>query len=301
MVSHLCLEGGGVKGIAYAGALRELEENGYITLSELKGVAGSSAGAIAALLISIGYTVDEMEKVLLEMNFNDYTVKKDCCGCGVFYGGWGYYTSSKMYEFIGNLIVNKLGAGTQDITFKELFKKTKVDLVATGTNLSWKRTDYFRKDTFPDMVVRKAVLISSSFPYAFDAVEEEGCIYSDGGLLDNLPLVCFDNDGNGELNENILALKLTTPEEFKRTKTDISSLSKFSTAIIDSMSVEIDRLQDEVVTRTRRGIIQINTKHVDTLDFDMSDETKELLINEGSKAVQLYFKPSSKSTSTDSS
>jgi NTE family protein len=48
LVADLALEGGGVKGIALAGAVLVLDEAGY----SFRGVAGTSAGAIAAALIA---------------------------------------------------------------------------------------------------------------------------------------------------------------------------------------------------------------------------------------------------------
>ncbi|VFS56685.1 Patatin-like phospholipase [Leminorella grimontii] len=50
---NLVFEGGGVKGIAYVGALEVLEEEGI--LDNVKNVAGSSVGAIAAVLVGLGY------------------------------------------------------------------------------------------------------------------------------------------------------------------------------------------------------------------------------------------------------
>jgi NTE family protein len=50
---NLALEGGGVRGLAYAGALEVLEQKDI--LRNVERVAGSSAGAIAGLMISLGY------------------------------------------------------------------------------------------------------------------------------------------------------------------------------------------------------------------------------------------------------
>ncbi len=49
---NLALEGGGVRGLAYSGALEVLENKGI--LKNIERVAGSSAGAIAGLMISLG-------------------------------------------------------------------------------------------------------------------------------------------------------------------------------------------------------------------------------------------------------
>jgi len=64
---NLVLQGGGPKGIAYAGALKQLEEE--FLLCQLKRVAGSSAGAITAALIAMGYRADEVKTVLFDLDF----------------------------------------------------------------------------------------------------------------------------------------------------------------------------------------------------------------------------------------
>ena len=56
------LEGGGIRGIAYGGALQELEARGV--LARLERVGGTSAGAIQAVLLAVGYSAQEIIDVL---------------------------------------------------------------------------------------------------------------------------------------------------------------------------------------------------------------------------------------------
>src|SRR5580698_462719 len=56
---NLVFQGGGVKGIAYAGALQFLPDN-YV----VKGFGGSSAGALVAALLAIGKRGDDLRDVL---------------------------------------------------------------------------------------------------------------------------------------------------------------------------------------------------------------------------------------------
>jgi predicted acylesterase/phospholipase RssA len=70
-------EGGGVKGIALAGALKGAEHLGV----RWQKVAGTSAGAITACLLAAGYTADELITILTEkMDFNKF-MEKDLLGC----------------------------------------------------------------------------------------------------------------------------------------------------------------------------------------------------------------------------
>lgn len=68
-IKNLVFKGGGPRGIAYIGALNALEEKlreQNKDLSQIQRVAGTSAGAITAVLLSVGYTPKEMEKILME-------------------------------------------------------------------------------------------------------------------------------------------------------------------------------------------------------------------------------------------
>src|SRR4051794_3332984 len=56
--------GGGIKGFAYIGAMQVLEEKKY----RFKRVAGTSAGAILACFIAAGYTANEIEEILDELD-----------------------------------------------------------------------------------------------------------------------------------------------------------------------------------------------------------------------------------------
>ena len=62
---YLALEGGGVKGVAFAGAARALEEAGL--LQRFEGFAGTSAGSQAAALLAAGFTASELEEALLRV------------------------------------------------------------------------------------------------------------------------------------------------------------------------------------------------------------------------------------------
>lgn len=67
---NLIFEGGGVKGIAYSGALAVLEQRGI--LRRIKRVGGASAGAINASLLAIGYSLGEIRDILANLDFRNF-------------------------------------------------------------------------------------------------------------------------------------------------------------------------------------------------------------------------------------
>ena len=71
MFRNLIFEGGGVKGIAYAGALEVLKEYGI--LNDIVRVGGTSAGAIIGLLlVGLNYDPDEIVEILSRLDFRNF-------------------------------------------------------------------------------------------------------------------------------------------------------------------------------------------------------------------------------------
>lgn len=72
-VRYLCFEGGGGKGIVFLGAVRTLARRGVLRYqggrlargNQIDGIAGSSAGALTAVLLSCGYQPAFLEQLLL--------------------------------------------------------------------------------------------------------------------------------------------------------------------------------------------------------------------------------------------
>ena len=67
---NLIFEGGGVKGIAYVGAIKVLEEKGI--MSNIVRVGGTSAGAINAVLVGLGYTSAQTLNIMNKLNFKKF-------------------------------------------------------------------------------------------------------------------------------------------------------------------------------------------------------------------------------------
>ena len=131
---NLVFEGAGIRGLAYAGAIAALEEQQL--LQDIERVGGTSAGAIAALTVALGYRSDEIEKIIYGtklQKFND--------GKFFFIGGmsrmnkrYGWYRGKAFTRWLEKIIADKTGNG--DITFRELHDGKFRDLYVTGTSLN---------------------------------------------------------------------------------------------------------------------------------------------------------------------
>src|ERR1044072_5361540 len=68
--TNLVFEGGGVKGVAFGGALEVLDQQGI--LSQIENVAGTSAGAITATIVALGYSADYVKNEMLNLDFKTF-------------------------------------------------------------------------------------------------------------------------------------------------------------------------------------------------------------------------------------
>ena len=75
---NIVLEGGGIRGLAYPGAIKVLEEKGII--KNIERVAGTSAGAITALMIGLDYTSYEMDSVFRSLKIQQFNDGKNIFG-----------------------------------------------------------------------------------------------------------------------------------------------------------------------------------------------------------------------------
>jgi NTE family protein len=69
-IKNLVLQGGGIKGIAYLGALQEFFM--HIEMASIERVAGTSAGAITALPLALNYSLEELAEIMEATDFTDF-------------------------------------------------------------------------------------------------------------------------------------------------------------------------------------------------------------------------------------
>lgn len=202
---NLVFEGAGIRGIAYSGVLKELESSGII--KDISKVGGTSAGAITALMISLGYNSNEMYEIISNTKFQKFND-----GEFIFFGGfsrltkkYGWYRGNEFTKWLSNIIKNK--TGNAEITFGELREKGFKQLYVTATCMNKQKLIVFSSETYPQMKLKDAVRISMSIPLYFEAVfiDSLGKVYKnnktnknldivvDGGIIGNFPIFMFDS------------------------------------------------------------------------------------------------------------
>ena len=189
---NLVFEGGGVKGIAYVGALELLAERGW--LDHIERVGGTSAGAINALLHALGFDLEQQHAILDSTDFRDFMdsqfgVIRDLRRLARHFG---WYRGDFFSSWLGELIARQLGH--PKATFAELAAHRGIALSVIGTNLSTGYAEVFSAERHADLPVLEAIRISMSIPLFFAAVRHgpRGDVYVDGGVQMNYPVKLFD-------------------------------------------------------------------------------------------------------------
>jgi NTE family protein len=322
---NLVFEGGGVKGIAYVGALDVLESNGI--LMDIERVGGTSAGAINAILVGLGFNQNETKEVLWSLDFkklmdDSWGVIRDAKRLIEEYG---WYKGDFFRSWIGKQIEKKTGNSESTFADIEAMKgKTKFkSLYFMGTNLSTGFSEIFSPEHTPRMCVADAVRISMSIPLFFTAKRSiRGDIYVDGGVLDNYPVKLFDREKyiSGEegvetkyyekinkkgkrmsrpvskyiYNKQTLGFRLDTKEEIALFRDQAEPIAKkidnfmdYSWALINTIfdAQQNAHLHSDDWART----VYIDTLGVSTTDFDLGDGKKQALVESGKAGTEKYF------------
>ncbi len=300
MIKNLVFEGGGIKGIAYGGALQEMEKIGL--LNNVRRVAGTSAGAITAILLAVGYTASELSKIIADTNFNafsddDIGILRDAYR---LINNYGIHKGNTFFEWIGELIKQK--AGKTDLTFQEAFDLGFLDLYLVSTNLTKQRSEIFSFETTPNTEIRLAARMSMSIPFYYQCVIFNGDVMVDGGLADNYPIKIFDYAkymnleykilGSVKmLNPETLGFRLDTNEEIQfnlenwsNIPRDISNFAGYTQALIGYLMDMANK--KHLSKQDKKRTIFIDTLDVQTTDFYLPQDRIAALLLSGRNAIK---------------
>lgn len=319
---NLVLEGGGTRGIAYAGAIKVLEDRKIV--QQLDNVAGTSAGSIAAMMIAVGYNAAEIDSVMRSLKmqkFNDGRgglvgkVKRFSKEFGVFKG-------NKLDEWLSSLIAYK--TNNANLSFAQLHElklmdKKYKDLYCTGTNISQQRIDIFSVQHTPNMLVKTAVHISCCIPLYFEPVvidssyklienPEKGVKYNyyvDGGMMSNYPINMFDTCINGtnplvcgevKFNSQTLGLKLERKKQIDNYSENNTNVAGFEIKNYKDYTFALTNLMMETLNRRYPNLenekgrtIYINQGSITAKIKNISEIEKNQMFINGQEAVMLFF------------
>lgn len=253
----IVIKGGGVKGLAFAGALLELEN--YFSFDTF---AGTSAGAIAAVLMGVGYKPSELLDILDKKDFKEFKDASILKAVINFIRTRGLYPGDEIEKWISQLLKRKLPEKLNDITMEDLPTHTIVysSRIKDGTLIFDSKKQ--RKDTH----VAFATRCSMSIPYFFTPKLVDGVRVYDGGARNNFPLKLFMETYP---TKPVIGLYL------------INGTKKGGVVIGELANIAMDGEEVPIVENNLDKVVVIDPRPIKTTDFNLTQKKKELLILSG--------------------
>jgi NTE family protein len=303
--------GGGIKGLAFAGALAGAEAAGYTSWHEL---AGTSAGAITAMALAVGYDAGSLKRSLDGYDFGriaDYGSPIHLLGAlGDLVFHESLVKGDELMHWIRSLLdAAPLEGVGPETTFGELGElRPDGRLVVVGTDIAHARAVAFPHDLAlyqdehgrpldPDAFpVWKAVRISAGYPFFFPPVrglwdrstKKEG-VFVDGGVASAFPLFVFDKPQPEHPTWGFHLHGGLDANEQQPSHRDIGGITwpkEMLEGILDTAMNALDKFEAQ---RFASRVIAIPTGAVSTLNFNLSESEKEYLYDSGLQAARTFF------------
>lgn len=271
--------GGGIRGICYCGAYKALLENNVQPL----GYAGSSIGAVFAVLAALDYKWEETFEILSSAGFEMFIdinmdFKKELAiSKGKIFLDWMRDKIER--KFYGEEYKKDKMPPVKFCDIKKNLIIYSVDL----TNLKFKE---FSKEKTPDFEIAQAIRASVSMPGLFTPLEHEGNLIVDGDLLKSSPLWRV-SDTIRNKKERILEFRLEDNETPKKIDNSLEYLNRVYNAI---SGFATDYIVDMYQNKDRFDYIKINTPDVCVVDFLIPKEKRKELFDIGYNTTIDYFK-----------
>lgn len=308
MLADGVFSGGGIKGLAFAGALQAAAEAGY---DEWVQLAGTSAGAITAMALAVGY---DAQGLRAQLDGIDFSTIAD-------YGRLGELEIPANLELHRGATKGKaLHAWIEKLLAEAPRKATKFGdlepgkLQVVGVDLAHTRMVVFPEDVAlyvdehdkplvpEDFPIADAVRISAGYPYFFpplsllDGHTKKPGVLVDGGVASAFPIFLFDAPKPAHPTWGFRLFGGSGPERPSYTAIEgpfwpVDMLK----AIVDTSTNALDKLE---MIAFKPRTISIPTGDIPTLDFALTEAQKKELYDSGYETAKAFFdaKPDGRNT-----
>lgn len=262
----VALSGGGIRGIAHAGVLQALQNNGI----HIDIIGGTSAGSMIASLYAMGHSPEEIymlfrknaRKIIgantspIISGIRSFMYKEEKRVIG--------FRNGKSIEEVYNIIAKEKGI--------ETIKQVKMPLVIPSVDIMESK-EYIFTNKIPentqdetqyitDISIGKAVRASSSFPAVFNLCNIQKHAFMDGGALDNVPV----NEVRKQGADKVLAVKFDSDE--------INENSNIMDIVMKTIDIMGNKIAEENLEKSDY-VLNVYTDKVGLLDINKLDKCFE--------------------------
>lgn len=294
---NLVFKGGGVLGVAYAGVVEVLARERI--LDAVENLAGTSAGAIASLLLSLRYDAVTLREIMLDLDFKRFTAKAEPLR---FQDRYGWYSSEPVREWLEERIRKARAPG--ELSGKETFQEFKQlgcrNLLVFATSLNTRSSVEFSAAKTPDVRVVDAVLASLSIPGFFQSFQFPGNnpnnhIYVDGGAIMNFPITAFDVPARDKrrpprANPETIGFHLELlGTEAPASDLGFGTFGKWAQLLYETVK-DLQSMMLLTYPEHFERTVFIDNGGISPIDFEITLEQKQWLIESGKQAVEGFLK-----------
>jgi len=254
----LVLSGGGAKGMAHLGMLKVIEESGI----PIDYIVGTSMGSIIGGLYAIGYSTDEIEAFIFNIDWNSlFQNEVDRKDYYVSEKRWKqtashYFSINEDFKLSlpqGFITGNNLHLELINLTWNSAhihdFDKLEIPFRCIATDLSTGKMIVLN-----NMPLADAMRASSSVPSIFMPFEKDGELIVDGGISQNLPVETAKSLGA----DFIISLKANTALSEGENLSNIFSVLNQTINIGISKSMEESLEMSDIVINPQVGSFSVS-------------------------------------------
>lgn len=276
LIKRLLFSGGGIRGVAFAGFLKELERRNL--LKDVREFCGVSAGAFMSFLLAIGYSVDTIYKLCIEF---DFTILPSLEPETIFhfFDQFGIDDGARLIRLLRSLLKHK--GLSQYITFGELAAIPGMKgLRVWATDIESLELLEFSAKKTPNIDICIALMASMSYPIYFVPVKhpETHRLLMDGGVIDNYPIRV--------LSEREIGETLGASFIYKTNIRPIHSFPSMVTRIITGMR---KNLNESVQSLYRHTTVMIPCMEFSEMHIHATAEERQQIIDIAQKATHDFL------------
>jgi NTE family protein len=310
------LEGGGVKGIALAGAIVELDRAGY----NFQRVAGTSAGAVAAAvvaaLVRAGRPVSELTNILKTLDYKQFMAESRLrrllgpaanaehllLHMGLYDGDYLVTWLDTVLDNIGitkfgDLALHDPGADAKWTPAQCFSLVVHTSDITRGklVRLPWDYPEYGLEPA--QQKISAAVRASMSIPFFFEPVKVTApatadygagqVTWVDGGLLDNYPVDVFDRTDGAPCRWPTIGVKLSAQASVQQHPADVHGVIGEGIACLRTALSNADRTYVSADKAART--IFVDTLGIAATDFNLTTDQQTALYNNGLTAADEWI------------
>lgn len=277
MIINVVFSGGGIKGLAYVGALRFLEGRGY----KIFKAGGSSVGALFAALVVAGYSSKELVEIINDFDIEILQSKtskwQSFFKIADLFSKKGFFSMQELEIYIADLLAKKNIYVFKDVKFGDDYLLKIIVTELSTTKMVVIPDDLPKYNIKPDnFSIAKAVVMSCNIPLLYYPYSINGYTFIDGGVSDNYPIWLFE-----ENHYDTVGFKLSTIGKEK--KKWIKSVVKFGETIMNKV------FETKQVVSEKEKTVYIKIENIKMIDFKKGLNERKRLYLIGYNSTKDYF------------